>query len=870
MKNKKGFTLVELLAVLVILGILMGIAIPAITRLIGDNKTKTYINDAKKLVARAETVVNSKNTVIEKPDPGDCIVFSLGYLDDGSFDSSPYKDKDGEYMDEASFVVLKNNGGNYLYTVILVEKYNTSSYRGVNMSSLEQLSQSGYKSRVGNIETSHYGDINIFTIDDLNETKLNDFYDDTLAAASIDGDIVDCYRYEGSDSSSSSEGYQKLKTKIESIDISSSLNSENHTLLNIKTNIIPGSLNNMWVCAIVTDTDEPTLNKNFIGTQCEENGGKIEQVLNTTKSNPVNFEFDKGEISGQKPFWVQIYVGKLVEKGNYSSKNEARQKKKYVVNADLPPVIEKLDIDQKNIYLNVSDDVTDKNELLVAIFNDNIDCADVNYNKTYGELFNDKKYQHNYTEDKNVYICLKDKKGNISKRGEVSFKYINPNSSPKISRFEILPNTKSSPDGVFKGNSFDTELILEVSDDYYSWNDIKISYREVENNSNIDCNSIYNSSINKYSDFKNNRLKYKFSGTKYDGSQKNLLLCAYNPNYNPNKNNYASATATYKIYEPVRLEDENSFSIKSKESNYNSNEVTIKIDDNFNIKTDFVNDSKIDNKEIISYCYKNITQGSDQICSERMTFSSFKELFSNNEFYFTLENSTQNGDMYDIGIIIYDPITNEGKEYFKNYILYKACSEMNNNYSYTLSDDIYTDGNNNAITTDLCDGMCYDGYKDIKAYYFENLQKYDNYLKDKNGNPLICSTPENNKKEVGCGFYTCVGNIGDVRYNVLGNTLRTVEEKDYWDEEFDGKTYKCTGYYKLYKTTVNNDRSIAQPYNGCRMGVCKEIYEANMEYFKYNKNDTKEPYYKVDDVLDGGPFIVINDSKFTDSNACIN
>ena len=42
--NSKGFTLVELLAVIVIMGILMMVAIPAVTRTIENSRKDTFIN----------------------------------------------------------------------------------------------------------------------------------------------------------------------------------------------------------------------------------------------------------------------------------------------------------------------------------------------------------------------------------------------------------------------------------------------------------------------------------------------------------------------------------------------------------------------------------------------------------------------------------------------------------------------------------------------------------------------------------------------------------------------------------------------------------------------------------------------------------
>ena len=66
MKNKKGFTLVELLAAIVILGLLITFAFPTITRMIFKSREKIYIADAQKLVAQAEYRLRANNTEIEK------------------------------------------------------------------------------------------------------------------------------------------------------------------------------------------------------------------------------------------------------------------------------------------------------------------------------------------------------------------------------------------------------------------------------------------------------------------------------------------------------------------------------------------------------------------------------------------------------------------------------------------------------------------------------------------------------------------------------------------------------------------------------------------------------------------------------------
>lgn len=115
--NKKGFTLVELLAVVVILSLMMGIAIPNVMGIIKKQKQRTYLEDAKKMISRAEYMLRS-STKITKPGNGGCIVMTLGYLDNGEFNNPPYG---GAYFSNTSYVYINNNNGKYEYKVQLFE-----------------------------------------------------------------------------------------------------------------------------------------------------------------------------------------------------------------------------------------------------------------------------------------------------------------------------------------------------------------------------------------------------------------------------------------------------------------------------------------------------------------------------------------------------------------------------------------------------------------------------------------------------------------------------------------------------------------------------------------------------------------------------
>ncbi len=115
MKNK-GFTIVELLASVVILAILLGVAIPNILGVMTKQKAKTYVEDAKRLSTLAKTKFSTTNTIDKKK--GVC--FNLNFLDNGDFDEAP---NGGKYIKELSYVYYegKDYRNNDIYYVTLVE-----------------------------------------------------------------------------------------------------------------------------------------------------------------------------------------------------------------------------------------------------------------------------------------------------------------------------------------------------------------------------------------------------------------------------------------------------------------------------------------------------------------------------------------------------------------------------------------------------------------------------------------------------------------------------------------------------------------------------------------------------------------------------
>ena len=118
--NNKGFSLVEILAVVVILGIVSTIGIVSVTRLINKSKDNYYTSQNANFVMAAKAYVNDNRSKLPK-NVGDSNKIKLEELLDNNYIKEEIKDQDDKPCDpDLSFVkVFKKNKNDYRYVGFL-------------------------------------------------------------------------------------------------------------------------------------------------------------------------------------------------------------------------------------------------------------------------------------------------------------------------------------------------------------------------------------------------------------------------------------------------------------------------------------------------------------------------------------------------------------------------------------------------------------------------------------------------------------------------------------------------------------------------------------------------------------------------------
>ena len=150
--NKKGFTLVELLAAITILALLALITVPAVTKPIKESKEDLYNSQLRAFKDSAKSW-GADNMFSELPDKGECMLLPLQVLiDDGfvepdvknSLDGSIFKSQINYNNIEGVFVKIENQGSDnnrYVYNVYDCKSNNCSNPDKDNTVTYDEASQ---------------------------------------------------------------------------------------------------------------------------------------------------------------------------------------------------------------------------------------------------------------------------------------------------------------------------------------------------------------------------------------------------------------------------------------------------------------------------------------------------------------------------------------------------------------------------------------------------------------------------------------------------------------------------------------------------------------------------------------------------------
>ena len=116
--NKKGFTLVELLAVIVILSIILVIAVPSVNRYIKQSKEKAYNTQISTIIEAAQAYASANSGLLPRKEEF-VVKITLGQLKSSGLIKEEVKNpNDDKYFDDALTIEIKKKGETYTYDIV--------------------------------------------------------------------------------------------------------------------------------------------------------------------------------------------------------------------------------------------------------------------------------------------------------------------------------------------------------------------------------------------------------------------------------------------------------------------------------------------------------------------------------------------------------------------------------------------------------------------------------------------------------------------------------------------------------------------------------------------------------------------------------
>ena len=116
--KKKGFTLVELLAVIIILSLVLVIAVPSVNKYIKQSKEKAYNTQISTIIEAAQAYASANSGLLPRKEEF-VVKITLGQLKSSGLIKEEVKNpNDDKYFDDALTIKIKKNKENYIYEVV--------------------------------------------------------------------------------------------------------------------------------------------------------------------------------------------------------------------------------------------------------------------------------------------------------------------------------------------------------------------------------------------------------------------------------------------------------------------------------------------------------------------------------------------------------------------------------------------------------------------------------------------------------------------------------------------------------------------------------------------------------------------------------
>jgi len=125
--NKKGFTLIEIVAVVIIMSILMMIVVPSVTKYINSTKLNTYKSNLKNMISSVNNeIISGHRENYRFDDEYEYFVMPLVCveLEKGKNYESPF----GIYIPEYSFIIVEGTPRGYSYKIQAIDETGYGTY----------------------------------------------------------------------------------------------------------------------------------------------------------------------------------------------------------------------------------------------------------------------------------------------------------------------------------------------------------------------------------------------------------------------------------------------------------------------------------------------------------------------------------------------------------------------------------------------------------------------------------------------------------------------------------------------------------------------------------------------------------------------